>query len=138
MQCILHTKHPPGTCRYYTVPAPALYRYRRRHIISPALSIYGRFILRQPISRQKTRPKIHTTTAQQQTAGERPRVLHAAPCLVAQHHAAAQPPPPCMPALPHGPLQLAQRTVNAGAITRHMTGQCHRTLSPVRGHPGLM
>jgi hypothetical protein len=31
--------------------------------------------------------------------------------------------PPCMPVLPHGPLQLAQRACNTGAITRTITGQ---------------
>ena len=64
--------------RYYTDTGPW-------HITSPALAIHGRFILRQPISRQKN--TTGNTCNHSTAAGERPRVLHAVPRLVAQHHA---------------------------------------------------
>jgi hypothetical protein len=46
--------------------------------------------------------------------------------------------PPYMAVLARGPLQLAQRTCNAGIIARYTIGKRYRTLSPMRGHPGLI
>jgi hypothetical protein len=109
------TNHPPRTARTGAVPAlhrPAACCKPRTHSSTPASKLT-----------KKTRPKIYTTTAHQQ-AKDHGCCAQSVPCPVASSTAqcAQQRSPPCMPvpALPHGSLQLAQRTLQ---VQENLTGQ---------------